>query len=270
MLVVTAALLIAPLDAFAANIYRPLRRDGDPQSSLTLDPRVIQPSNELTGLEGGGDPGQAPSLTSKNNFINFCLTQNVPLTDGKQNPAGSCNPIPMGRIAAKDKQPSSKFVFPPNLDTSLTENQPFTMKMAIRNIRTGLFANPNVKYYSAPQTVDATGIIEGHSHVVIQQLSSLTTTDPLDPNQFAFFKGLNEPDQNGILSAAVTTGLSAGAYRICSINSSTNHQPVLVNIAQHGSLDDCSYFTVKSAGGGNNNNNGGKNNNDINNNGSGQ
>lgn len=57
----------------------------------------------------------------------------------------------MGRIAAKDKQPSCKFVFPPNLDTSLTENQPFTMKMAIKNIVTGLFANPDVKYYSAPQ-----------------------------------------------------------------------------------------------------------------------
>ena len=57
----------------------------------------------------------------------------------------------MGRIAAKDKQPSAKFVFPPNLDASLTENQTFVLKMAIRNIVTGLFANPNVKYYSAPQ-----------------------------------------------------------------------------------------------------------------------
>jgi len=57
----------------------------------------------------------------------------------------------MGRIAAKDKQPSAKFVFPGNLDTSLTENQTFTLKMAIKNVVTGSFANPNVKYYSAPQ-----------------------------------------------------------------------------------------------------------------------
>ena len=77
--------------------------------------------------------------------------------------------------------------------------------------------------------------------MTIQKLSSLETTEPLDPNIFAFFKGLNAPAQNGILTADVIGGLPAGAYRICSINSSTNHQPVLVNIAQHGSLDDCSY-----------------------------
>jgi hypothetical protein len=57
----------------------------------------------------------------------------------------------MGRIGAKNKQPSCKFVFPPNLDTSLTENQPFTLKLAVNNIVTGFFANPNTKYYSAPQ-----------------------------------------------------------------------------------------------------------------------
>ena len=57
----------------------------------------------------------------------------------------------MGRIAAKDRQPSAKIVFPPNLDTSLTENEPFTLKIAIKNLRTGSFVNPDVKYYSAPQ-----------------------------------------------------------------------------------------------------------------------
>jgi len=255
--VAVAALLLAPLDGFASRIYRRMEdvrvlernNDGDPQSSLTLDPKVLQPSNELTGLEGGGDPGQVASLTTKNNFINFCLTQKVPLTDGQQIPTGSCNPIPMGRIGSKDKQPSCKFVFPPNLDNSLKENQPFMLKMAINNLETGFFANPAVKYYSAPQTVDeTTGNIIGHSHVVIQPLPALDTTEPVDPNKFAFFKGLNEKAVDGILSADVTNGLPAGPYRICSINSSTNHQPVLVNIAQHGSLDDCSYFTVKKGG----------------------
>jgi hypothetical protein len=57
----------------------------------------------------------------------------------------------MGRIPAKDKQPSCKFVFPPNLDASLTENQPFTLKLAVDKLTTGSFANPDVKYYSAPQ-----------------------------------------------------------------------------------------------------------------------
>ncbi len=57
----------------------------------------------------------------------------------------------MGRIAAKNKQPSCKFVFPPNLDASLTENQPFTMKMAINKLAAGFFTNATVKYFSAPQ-----------------------------------------------------------------------------------------------------------------------
>ena len=74
-------------------------------------------------------------------------------------------------------------------------------------------------------------------------MPSLDTTQPLDPNDFDFFKGLNAPAADGILSADVLTGLPAGDYRICSINSSTNHQPCLVNIAQHGSLDDCSYVS---------------------------
>jgi len=57
----------------------------------------------------------------------------------------------MGRIAAKDKQPSCKFTFPGNLDESLKENETFTLQLAIRNVETGFFANPAVKYYSAPQ-----------------------------------------------------------------------------------------------------------------------
>ena len=80
--------------------------------------------------------------------------------------------------------------------------------------------------------------------MVIQSIPSLESTEPLDPEVFAFFKGLNEKaDQDGNLSAEVPSGLPAGFYRMCSINSSTNHQPVLVNVAQHGSLDDCVYVS---------------------------
>lgn len=57
----------------------------------------------------------------------------------------------MGRIAAKNKQPSCKFVFPHNNDATLKENETFTLKMKINNVETGFFANPAVKYYSAPQ-----------------------------------------------------------------------------------------------------------------------
>ena len=79
--------------------------------------------------------------------------------------------------------------------------------------------------------------------MVIQSIPSLESTEPLDPELFAFFKGLNDKAQDDTLSAEVPSGLPAGFYRMCSINSSTDHQPVLVAVAQHGSLDDCVYVS---------------------------
>lgn len=71
-----------------------------------LDPSVIQTGLIQNGIVDGVDPATAPSLTSANNFINFCLTQNVPLTDGKQVLDGSCSPTPVCRFG------SVPFVFP--------------------------------------------------------------------------------------------------------------------------------------------------------------
>lgn len=89
--------------------------------------------------------------------------------------------------------------------------------------------------------MDGNGDILGHSHIVIEKIDSLTSTAVTDPSKFAFFKGLNAPAEDGVLSADVTSGLPAGVYRMASINSSSNHQPVLVAIAQHGTLDDMIY-----------------------------
>ena len=188
--------------------------------------------------------GQVPSLTSPNNFINFCLTVNKPITNGQQIKTGSCNPAPMGVIAATTNMPASKFVFPKNNDT-IPANKAFTIQMAINNIQTGNFVNAQSNYYSAPQQVNAQGNIIGHSHVVIQALDSLGQTTPLDPSVFAFFKGINGAAVNGVVTADVTAGLPAGVYRMSSINAAANHQPVLVAVAQHGSLDDTVYFTVQ-------------------------
>ena len=55
---------------------------------------------------------------------------------------------------------------------------------------------------------------------------------------------MNNVAQGGILTADVTAGLPAGAYRLCSINTAANHQPAIVPIAQHGSLDDCVYVCL--------------------------
>ncbi|KAG6897371.1 hypothetical protein C0992_002140 [Termitomyces sp. T32_za158] len=207
-----------------------------------LDPRVIAKGFANNGQDVPA-AGQVASLTSTNNFINFCLTvPNLPITDGKQITTGSCNPAPIGTIPSVDKMPSAKFTFPANGGT-VTANQQFTITMAINNLATGNFVNADENYFAAPQQLDNQGQIIGHSHVVVETLTSTTQTTPTDPRNFAFFKGLNDPAANGVLTAAVTAGLPAGAYRLCSINTCANHQPAIVPIAQHGALDDCIYVS---------------------------
>ncbi|GAA5822089.1 hypothetical protein JCM3770_007014 [Rhodotorula araucariae] len=208
---------------------------GDPQKNLFLDPSQI-----ATGLANNGQA--VASATSVNNFINNCLLRtDLPLTNGQQVTGGSCNAVPMGVIAAQNRMPSSKFTNPKNLDV-IAPDMTFTIQMAISNLVTGNFVNAQQNYFSAPQATDAQGIITGHSHVVVEQIDSLTSTAVTDPTQFAFFKGLNDPAVNGVLSTTVSGGLPEGVYKMSSINSASNHQPALVGVAQHGSLDDAVYF----------------------------
>ncbi|KAH7926196.1 hypothetical protein BV22DRAFT_375416 [Leucogyrophana mollusca] len=219
---------------------------GDEQSSLTLDPAVIAKGFENDGQDVPA-AGQVASLTSSNNFINFCATVNQPITNGQQITGGSCNPAPMGSIPSSSNMPSAKFTNPKNLDT-IPPNQAFTVSLAIQGMQTGFFVNAEENYFAAPQQLNAQGQIQGHSHIVIEQLDSLTQTTPTDPTKFAFFKGLNDAAQNGVLTADVTSGLPEGTYKISTINTASNHQPLLVPIAQHGSLDDAVYFTVSNNG----------------------
>lgn len=148
----------------------------------------------------------------------------------------------MGVLPSTDNMPSSKFVSPKNGDT-IKSNTAFTITMAIRGMETGFFVNADENYFAAPQFLNNNGQIQGHSHVVVEALDAIDQTTPLDPQKFAFFKGLNAAAQNGQLTAAVDQGLPAGVYKLSSINSAANHQPVLVPIAQHGSLDDAVYVS---------------------------
>lgn len=217
------------------------------QTSLTLDKTQIQPALADDGQDIP-EAGQVASLTSQNNFVNFCATQSgVPLTNGLQIKTGSCNPTIMGRIIQTDKIPTSKFTFPVNMQT-IAKNTTFTIKMAVANMVTGNFVNAAENYYAAPCQVDNTGTVIGHSHVVIEPLSSITQTTVTQPLAFSFFKGLNAAAVGGVLTADVTGGLAPGAYRLASINTCSNHQPVLASVAQHGSMDDQVYFTVTDDG----------------------
>jgi len=156
--------------------------------------------------------------------------------------------------------PSSKFTNPKNGDT-IPSGADFTISMAIKNLQTGNFVNAQKNYFAAPQQLNGGGTIVGHSHVVVEKLSGLDQTTPTNPKEFIFFKvrelivilniihlkilqGLNAAAQGGTLTADVPGGVPAGAYRLCSINTSANHQPAIVPVAQHGSLDDCVYVSL--------------------------
>lgn len=149
----------------------------------------------------------------------------------------------MGIIAATTNMPSAKFVTPVNGQNVAAANTPFNMTVAINNLETGNFVNADANYYSAPQQINQAGDIVGHSHFTVQSVPSFTSTTPLDPNVFAFFKGINQAATNGQVSEEVTAGLPAGVYRACTINTDANHAPCLVAVAQHGFLDDCVYVS---------------------------
>jgi len=223
------------------------RRQVNPQHDLTLDPRVI-----ATGFANDGQDvptvGQTPSLTSTNNFINYCLTlPNLPITNGKQVTGGSCNPAPIGALPSVENMPSSKFIFPRNFAT-IRANQSFTVEVAIKNMQTGYFVNAHNNFFAAPQQLNEHGQIIGHSHIVIENLTSIDQTTPNDPTKFIFFKGLNTPDACGKMTTIVPDGLIAGFYKISSLSTASNHQPVNAPVAQHGTLDDTVYFTVTEDG----------------------
>ena len=177
----------------------------------------------------------------------------------------------MGQIPARDNMISTIITFPLPGDT-IRANSDFTISFQSNHLQAGSFTNPTVTYYSSPQELARNGDIIGHAHITIQDIGSLRSTTPPDPRQFAFFKGVNDPvDANGLLSATVPGGLPAGAYRACTMVSSSNHQPVLMPVAQRGAQDDCVKFEVVNGGNANNgnnnnNNNGGNNNNNGGNN----
>lgn len=221
-------------------------------AATCLSANAVQTGSAATGqVNGVAADGQVNSATDKANFINFCSGQT--LTNGLQVTAGSCNGIPMGKIPAKTAMVSTVITNPTNGQT-LQASQTFNVQLKVNNLAAGSFTNATSTYYSAPQDL-SNGKIVGHTHVTIQDTgNSLNPTTPLDASTFAFFKGINDAgDGNGGLTAVVTGGLPAGNYRVCTMSSASNHQPVLMPVAQRGAQDDCKYFTVGGAAGNANN-----------------
>ncbi|GAA6022768.1 hypothetical protein JCM10207_000409 [Rhodosporidiobolus poonsookiae] len=219
---------------------------GDPQKNLWLDPSQVMPS---LADDGQDDPaeGQEASATTTNNWINACmLTPNLPLTNGKQSNDSTCNPVPMGVIAASNRMPSCKFISPKNLDV-IAPLTTFQVQLKVNNLETGWNTNPMENFFSAPQATTPDGVIIGHSHFVIEKLDHLRSFSLTDPQNFTFFGALNDgASQDAVLSGTVEGGLPEGYDRMASINTASNHQPLLVGVARHGALDDMIYFTVSS------------------------
>ena len=175
--------------------------------------------------------------------INHCLTKpELPLTNGQQILTGSCNGVIMGEIPAKTKMPSTRVVFPAP-GQKIPEGTDINFQVKLKNCDSGFFTNAQKNYFSAPQQVDGSGTIIGHSHITVDPIANFQDTKPTDPEQFKFFKGLNDKAVNGELNAEVF-GLKAGFYRMSTINSAANHQPVLAPVAQHGSSDDAVYVSI--------------------------
>jgi transcription initiation factor TFIID subunit 15 len=166
----------------------------------------------------------------------------------------------MGDIPASSNMISAVFISPKNGDEILPLKEiDFSVKIA--NLQAGTFTNPDVTYYAAPQSLNG-GKVVGHTHVTVQDLGGNENPgNPPDAETFAFFKGINDAgDGQGTLTAKLAKGLPEGIYRVCSMTSSSNHQPVLMPVAQRGAQDDCVRFTVtaNAGGGGNNAQNGGQ------------
>jgi hypothetical protein len=154
----------------------------------------------------------------------------------------------MGDIPAKTAMVSS-IITNPKTGDQIPSDTSFNITVQMANLVAGAFTNADATYYAAPQALQG-GQVVGHTHVTVQDLgNSLNPTQALDATQFAFFKGINDAGNGqGLLSAAVTGGLPAGNYRVCTLASSSNHQPVLMPVAQRGSADDCTKFVVTGNG----------------------
>ena len=69
---------------------------------------------------------------------------------------------------------STIIISPQHNENIAKANSNFDVVIAVDNLVTGQFTNPNTTYYSAPQQLNDDGVILGHSHITIQVCSQQT------------------------------------------------------------------------------------------------
>ncbi len=135
----------------------------------------------------------------------------------------------MGDIPAVDQMISAIIIDPKDGDVRAPDTS-INFSVKIANLQAGSFTNPNATYYAAPQALNKGGQVIGHTHISVQDMGGTKNpTNVLDAQKFVFFKGINDNgDGKGTLSATLEKGLPEGIYRVCSMTSASNHQPVLM------------------------------------------
>ncbi|KAI9624412.1 hypothetical protein KEM48_008995 [Puccinia striiformis f. sp. tritici PST-130] len=230
--VLVLSLLITDRTAWAAGNKKS-------KSGTCLDPSVIQSNAKSNGIKDPANPDKnAKSLISSNNFIDFCLGATI--TNGAQLDAGSCNPTPMGSIPSKEHMPSVRIIGP-SPDDVIPPNTTFDVDIFAHKIELGYFTSPANTYYLAPQQLNKNGLIKGHSHLTIERVDGNRIFDTANP---VFFKGVAGRAVNGQVKTSIKDGLPAGLYRISTITSAMNHQPVVLPVARRGAVDDAIYVRV--------------------------
>ncbi|KAF8647745.1 hypothetical protein AX16_006580 [Volvariella volvacea WC 439] len=189
------------------------------------------------------NPGQVASLSSLNNFINYCaVVQDYPLIGEAANADdGLCTPAPMGIIPSPDKMPAVRISSPRN-NATIPANQPIGVEMAYRNFYYWHTVPPK-KAFSAPQYTRfySDEAFAGHPHLVVEELTSFNQDTPTDPQKATLFMEF----YSGTI-ALIDGGLPPGLYRLTVSVVAANHQPVVLPLVRHGGIGDAIYITVSS------------------------
>lgn len=143
----------------------------------------------------------------------------------------------MGHIPAPTNMPSTRFKEPQNGGVFL-ENSPISVTLISNNLAIGNAVNPGKSYLAAPQQLNSDGLVLGHCHIVVDALESFGQQSPTDPSKPVFFTEVGTPM---LSSLSTTVTLPAGFYRMTATIHAANHQPVVVPLKQHGSLNDVVY-----------------------------
>ena len=132
----------------------------------------------------------------------------------------------MGKIPSVSNMISA-IILNPQFGDTIPSDTTFNISVQTRGLAAGFFTNPTITYYNGPQDLTDDGEIIGHCHVTLQTLgNSLNPTEPPEPSNFAFFKGIDDAGNGrGLLQAQVGGGLPPGFYRVCTMIAARNHQP---------------------------------------------